>query len=94
MDKTLGLIVTAMVVMATGVIVMFMSQGGLSDLDQTSENQKDNFICSYQIDAYESGTSSFEELDENCKEQASSQAELSTQERETLSSQFSSQLTS
>lgn len=66
MDKTISIIVTVMVLMAAGVILVAMSSGSLSDLDQSSDNIGDQG-CEFQQQRALENPEYEEQMSSECK---------------------------
>lgn len=66
MDKTISLLVTAMVVMVAGVIVVTMGAGSLGDFDQSASDLGDQG-CDFQQQRAAENPDYVDQMSEECK---------------------------
>ena len=86
MDKTISLLMTAMVVMVAGVIVVTIGSGSLGDFDQSASDLGDQG-CDFQQQRARENPDYIDQMSEECRtEEFEQEVERSQQERDVVGS--------
>lgn len=76
MDKIIGLIIAATVIMMTALSVMFMFSGFGEDVGG-AQKTSDEVVCKFQVEQYCSGSAKISKIDQKCLETADQQCGVS-----------------